>query len=149
MHRQNLVLHSTENGFLRTVIKTKHGRMVYWELARSEGQFLVNSCFYVDRVRRNGNYYATPQKQTTKSFNTDSVLEIVSTQLDRTYYGVEINNSLPELSTEDFISVRLKALKKGYNFLIFVGEGNSVNGLPHTLTTRLANRIHRSCKKSI
>lgn len=142
MHRQNLVLYSTNHNTLRTVIRTTHGRILYWELARSGEQFLVSECFYLDRVR-NGNYYATPHKQTTKSFNVDSVLEIVSTQLDRTYYGVEINHSLAELSTEAFISHKLNEFKKGYNFLIFVGKGNSVNGLPHTLTTRLANRIHR------
>lgn len=142
MHRQNLILYSTESKNLRTVIKTKHGRIIYWELTRSDGQFLVKECYYLDRVR-SGKYYATPQKQKTKVFNENEVLEVVSTQLDRTYYGFEVVNSFSELTTEEFISVKLNEFKRGYKFLIFVGNGSSINGLPQTLTTRLANRIHR------
>lgn len=143
MKKQQLILYKTQNGDYRAVIKTKHGRMVYWELARSEGQFLVNSCFYVDRVRKSGEFYATPLKQKTKVFNENEVLEIVSAQLDRTFYGFEVVNLLEELTTEEFISVKLKEFNRGYKFLIFVAEGNLVNGLPQVLTTRLANRIHR------
>lgn len=35
-------------------------------------------------------------------------------------------------------------MEKNYNFLIFVGEGNPVNGIPSVIKTRFKNRIHRS-----
>ena len=35
-------------------------------------------------------------------------------------------------------------MQKNYNFLIFVGEGELVNGIPSVIKTRFKNRIHRS-----
>ena len=35
-------------------------------------------------------------------------------------------------------------MRRKYNFLIFIGEGEPVNGVPYIIRTRLKNRIHRS-----
>lgn len=142
MHKQKIILYTMKNGNLHTIIKTKHSRIIYWELTRKNDQFIVKDCYYLDRIQ-SGKYYAVPRKQKTKVFHKNQLLEVVSSQLDRTYYGVEIASTLSELTTEEFISFKLNEFKRGYNFLIFVGEGFSVNGLPQILTTRLANRLHR------
>ncbi len=51
---------------------------------------------------------------------------------------------MSELTAEEFIAVKLKDMQNGYKFLIFVGSGAVVNGMPEEITTRLKNRIHRS-----
>lgn len=56
---------------------------------------------------------------------------------------------MSELSTDEFIKYKLNGLKRGYKFLIFVGEGELIDGLPSMLTTRLANRIHRKIHMKI
>ena len=143
MKKQRLVLHGrlyTDN--YRTVIKTKHGRILYLELSKNADNFTVNECHYLDRVR-NGKYYATPQKLTSSVFKENEILSVVAEQLDREYFGVDFSWKLTCLKKEDFIKHHLKAMQRKYNFLILVGDGESVDGLPSTLTTRLANRIHR------
>ncbi|MBR7132797.1 MAG: hypothetical protein IKD04_04640 [Clostridia bacterium] len=117
--------------------------MIYLELGtEANTKFTVRRCIYLDRVR-GGKYYATPQKLVTKHFNQSDILDVVATELDRQYYGIEFSDEFSELSTKEFIEYKLNELKKGYKFLIFVGEGKIINELPSTLTTRLANRIHR------
>lgn len=59
-------------------------------------------------------------------------------------YGIEIDYSNHNLDTNEFIEKKLKEMKKGYKFLIFVGEGELVNGIPTVIKTRFKNRIHRS-----
>ena len=46
-------------------------------------------------------------------------------------------------SMDDFIQDKLHEMRCGYKFLLFVGSGEAVNGLPMKLQTRLANRLHR------
>lgn len=127
---------------LRAVIKTKHGRVIYLELGKNAENFIVRRCFYLDRVR-GGEYYTSPQKLITKEFNHYDILNIVAEYLDRQYYDIRYTDSLSELSEDEFIKYKLNELKRGYKFLVLVGEGENINGLPSTLTTRLANRIHR------
>ena len=73
----------------------------------------------------------------------NELLSVVATQLDRVYSGVERIDSLSELSMENFIQYKLHEMRGGYKFLLFVGSGETVNGLPMKLQTRLANRLHR------
>lgn len=142
MKRQNLILYSKGNNLFRTVIKTKHGRLIYLELTKSGTKFTVMECYYIDRVK-SVKYYAVPSKQQTKCCHVDKLLEVVSSELDRQYYGFEFTDELVDLSTESFIQNRLLSFKCGYKFLIFIGEGAVANGMPDKLKTRLANRIHR------
>ena len=44
---------------------------------------------------------------------------------------------------QNFIQYKLHEMRCGYKFLLFVGSGEAVNGLPVKLQTRLANRLHR------
>lgn len=142
MKRQNLILYSKGDNLFRTVIKTKHGRLIYLELTNSGTKFTVMECHYIDRVK-SGKFYAVPSKQQTKCCHVDELLEVVSSELDRQYYGLEFTDELVDLSTESFIKNRLLSFKCGYKFLIFIGEGEAMNGVPDKLKTRLANRIHR------
>ena len=142
MKKQKLVLYNEANNSVRTIIKTNHGRLIFLELSISADKFNVKNCVYIDRIR-SGTYYATPQKLVTKIFDQAELLDVVATELDRKYYGVEYSNEYIELSTGEFIEQKLMNLKRNYKFLIFIGEGEHINGLPSILTTRLANRLHR------
>ena len=42
------------------------------------------------------------------------------------------------------MKLMLKEMKKGYKFLIFLGEGELINGIPAVLRTRFKNSLHRS-----
>ncbi len=90
------------------------------------------------------NYYAVPQKFITKAFVCDNLLDIIETELDKRYYGIEISFSTIKLTRDEFINYKLKEMKKGYKFLIFIGEGELIDGIPTIIKTRFKNRIHRS-----
>ena len=142
MRKQSLILHKTKDGNYRTVIKTKHGRYIYLEITKLDDMIFIKKCYYIDR-EKNGEYYSSPKKLTSLAFNEREILSIVASQLDRSYFGVEYTDAFDELTTEDFIAAKFKELKSVHRFLILVGDGSIVNGLPEILTTRLANRIHR------
>lgn len=144
MKRQKLTLYTTatENTF-RTVIKTSHGRLVYIAMTMQSGRCRITSYYYIDRIR-GGKYYAVPQKLITLDFNYSNILTIIRQELDRQYSGVEISDLHSNLSTDDFIQIMLSVLHKKYNFLIMVGCGDVINGIPSLLKTRFKNRIHRS-----
>lgn len=142
MKKQKLTLYRTTDNNFRAVIKTSHGRILYLLLNRTKDVINIIQCCYIDRVK-SGKYYAVPSKQQTKRCNADELLEVVSSELDRRYYGLEFTDELADLSTESFIKNRLLSFQWGYKFLIFVGEGGTVNGMSDKLKTRLANRIHR------
>ena len=141
MHQQNLQLYQSEDGF-RTVFKTKHGRLIYLQLHIIDQTVTVEKCLYLDRFRK-GSYYAVPQKLTTMQCRENELLSVVATQLDRVFSGIERFDSLRKLSMENFIQCKLHEMRGGYKFLLFVGSGEAVNGLPIKLQTRLANRLHR------
>lgn len=143
MKRQKLRLYTTIGGTLRCVIKNNHGRVIYLELSQEDKIFIVNDCFYIDR-KRDDKYYAAPQKLVTKSFACDKVLDVIAAELDKKYYGIEIDYSNHNLDTNEFIEKKLKEMKRGYKFLIFIGEGELTNGIPAVIRTRFKNRIHRS-----
>ena len=137
MHKQKLQLYYSVSGALRCVIKNNHGRVIYFEI------FIVNDCFYIDRKRKD-KYYAVPQKLKTKKFACNTLLDVIATQLDKKFYGIEIAYSSSELNRDEFIELKLREMRKGYKFLIFIGEGELTNGIPAVIRTRFKNRIHRS-----
>lgn len=143
MKKQKLRLYKTIGGTLRCVIKNNHGRVIYLELSQEDKVFIVNDCFYIDRKHQD-KYYAVPQKLTTKAFLCDKLLNVIETKLDKKYYGIEIDYSTANHSTNEFIEKKLKEMKRGYKFLIFIGEGELRNGIPAVIRTRFKNRIHRS-----
>lgn len=142
MHRQKLTLYSMETGNLRTVIKTKHGRIIYWELIPSNGKLIVKDCYYLDRMR-SGKCYAAPKKLVTKEFSSNDIINVIESELDRRYYGIEFSDDYRDLSSDKFIDIQLRSMQRKYNFLIFIGEGEPIDGIPSIIRTRFKNRIHR------
>lgn len=59
MNKQQLMLHKTQRGTYRSVIKTKHGRLIYIEISKDNNSLSVKNCYYIDRIR-SGEYYASP-----------------------------------------------------------------------------------------
>ena len=143
MERQKLILYKTsENNHYRTVIKTSHGRLVYLEITDSL-MWHIDKYYYIDR-RKGNKYYAIPKKMSTLDFEYSDLLLVFERELDRKYYGVEISADYCKLTTEYFIEAKLKDFSGKYKFLIMVGTGAIVNGVPSILRTRLKNQIHRS-----
>lgn len=143
MKKQFFELYTTRADTYRAVIKTAHGRLIYIELVIKDHICHISDCHYIDRVR-GGEYYAVPHKLITKQCNFDHLLQVVADELDRTYYGIDIIDFYADLPKNKFIDNKLSEYKRGYKFLIFVGNGKVVNGIPELLQTRLKNRIHRS-----
>ena len=143
MKKQQLILHKTENGNYRSVIKTKHGRLIYLEISQGNNGLLVKNCYYLDRVK-GGEYYSSPQKLITRDFSFNEMLDVIASELNRRYFGVEITDKFTELTRDEFIDLQLKAMQKKYNFLIFVGMGELIDGIPSVIKTRFKNSIHRS-----
>ena len=142
MKKQQLILHKTESGNYRSVIKTKHGRLIYLEIREGKNSLSVINCFYLDRIR-SGEYYSSPQKLVTRDFSFNEILDVIASELDRKYFGVEITDKFADLTKDEFIDLQLKAMQRKYNFLIFVGEGELIDGIPSIIKTRFKNRIHR------
>lgn len=141
MKRQKLLLHKTKGGGLRSVFKNRHGRILYVELQCRGDRCEITECYYLDRGFGRDNI---PKKFITRKCRLDNINDIIERELDRKFYGIEISDSFSELTAEEFIAAKLKDMKNGYKFLIFVGSGAVVNGMPDEITTRLKNRIHRS-----
>ena len=143
MNKQDLILHLMSSGTLRTVIKNRHGRLIYMELTRSEDRYKVIDCYYIDRIR-NGKYYASPKKLKTRSLTNKNILSVIANELDRKYNTMMITYKLHKLNRREFIDTMLREYINGYKFLILIGEGKTVNGIPEIVKTRFKNRIHRS-----
>lgn len=142
MKKQQLILHKTQSGNYRSVIKNKHGRLIYLEIREGKNSLSVINCFYLDRIR-SGEYYSSPQKLVTRDFSFNEILDVIASELDRKYFGVEITDKFADLTKDEFIDLQLKAMQRKYNFLIFIGEGELINGIPSVIKTRFKNRIHR------
>ena len=143
MQKRKLQLHYNKQKNLRGVIKTEHGRIIYLELIKKNDRCVIHKCYYLDRTCA-GVYYSAPKKLVTREFDYSELLQVVGRELDRRYCAAELDNSLIELSDEQFIQYKLNDLKRGYKFLIFVGDGELINGVPAVIITRLKNRVHRS-----
>ena len=124
------------------MIKTKHGRLIYLEISNTNNSISVKDCYYIDRIK-NGEHFSTPKKFITKNFNYNEILDVIATELDRIYFGIDITDKFADLSKNEFITIKLRAMQKKYNFLIFIGEGELIDGIPSVIKTRFKNRIHR------
>ena len=142
MKKQHLILHKTRSGTYRSVIKTKHGRLIYLAISIDDNNVFVKDCYYIDR-KKAGRYYARPKKMTSKDFSLNEILDVVASQLDRKFHGVDITDKFTDLTEAEFIDTQLAAMQINYNFLIFIGEGEAINGIPSVIKTRFKNRIHR------
>ena len=142
MNKQQLMLHKTQRGTYRSVIKTKHGRLIYIEISKDNNSLSVKNCYYIDRIR-SGEYYASPQKLVTRDFSYNEMLDVIASELDRKYFGVEITDKFADLTKDEFIALQLRTMQRKYNFLIFIGEGSHIDGIPSVIRTRFKNQIHR------
>lgn len=145
MKKQHLKLYPTplKTNTYRAIIKTSHGRLIYIEVCIKQTICTIIDYFYVDRVR-SGKYYSAPSKMITVQFEYSELLQILASQADRLYYGIDIIDSYSDLSKQEFIDCKLAEYKRGYKFLIFIGSGKIVDGIPEILKTRLKNKLHRS-----
>lgn len=143
MKKQQLILHKTVSGNYRSVIKTKHGRLIYLEIREVKNSLSVINCYYLDRIR-GGEYYSSPKKHVTKHFSFNEMLDVIASEMDKQYFGIEITDKFADLTKDEFIDLQLKAMQRKYSFLIFIGEGELVNGIPSVIKTRFKNRMHRS-----
>ena len=142
MKKQQLNLHTVSDGGFRTVIKNSHGRLIYLEVVVAGDMAAIRECYYIDRVR-SGEYYAVPKELKTLSFKFDEILLVIERELDRKYFGINYDNSLQGVETGEFIKVELAKMQRNYSFLIFMGDGELIDGIPSVIRTRLKNRIHR------
>ena len=129
----------------RTVFKTRHGRTLYLALELSGGGCSVVECFYTDRGQGCPKRLLEPKMLKTRRFPPDKLLEVIASELDKTFYGVEyIQNDTAGLSLEEYLQRKADEANRKYRFLILVGEGECVDGLPIRLRTRLKNKMHRA-----
>lgn len=132
----------------RTVIKTKHGRVLFLLLKVNHADCTILDCFYIDRNQgRIGEkrYSSKPLKLKTFNFPVNELLLIIKAELDKKFYGIEyVQDENADLSLEKYLKMKTKDTKNKYRFLIMVGDGSSYNGLPVHLCTRLKNKLHRS-----
>lgn len=132
----------------RTAFKTKHGRSVFLSLELSESCCHILDCFYIDRNQgRLGGiqYNSKPKKLKSFRFPAEALLPVIAAELDKQFYGMEfVTTGHETLAQDEFIRVWLESAFQKYRFLIMVGEGETQNGLPVRLRTRLKNKVHRS-----
>lgn len=141
----------TSNGLtntFRTIIKTRHGRVMFLSLEVNDPDCMITNCFYTDRNQgRTGaeRYSSKPLKLQTFQFPLDNLLSVIETELDRKFYGVEfVRTDNAGLSLDEYLQIKTDGANNRYRFLIMVGDGASYNGLPVRLQTRLKNKLHRS-----
>lgn len=132
----------------RTLIKNHHGRILYLSLEINGVNCTITDCFYTDRNQgKNGSdrYQARPQKLKTFQFHIDELLNVIETELDKKFHDVEIiTTDHAALPLDEYLKVKSESAHKKYRFLIMTGSGDTYNGLPVRLCTRLKNKLHRS-----
>lgn len=132
----------------RTIIKTQHGRLVFLSVSIDDSICTIRDCFYIDRNqgKSGANRYASkPLKLQTFQFQTNNLLSVIETELDKKFYSIEfIPSNNAELSLEQYLQLKSRSLYNKYCFLIMVGDGEAFNGLPTRLRTRLKNKLHRA-----
>lgn len=132
----------------RTIFKTQHGGILFLLLEVQDTNYTISDCFYIDRNQgRTGieRYRSKPLKLQTFCFPKDDLLLVIETELDKKFYGVEFTqDDHTSLPLEEYLRVKTDCANNKYRFLIMVGDGNSYNGLPVRLRTRLKNKLHRS-----
>ena len=138
----------------RTVFKTRHGRTLYLSLELSGEVCTIVDCFYVDRGQGRPRRLLTPQKLNTRHFPADNLLEVIASELDKVFYGVEyVQTETADMPLADYLYYKAKETDCKYRFLILVGEGGQCpNGLPMKLHTRLKNKLQigrASCRERV
>lgn len=132
----------------RTTFTTRHGRKIYLSVSIHDRKCTITDCFYIDRnQRRTGKerYTAKPLKLSTFECSSDKLLWVIESELDKKFYGIEyIEDQTADLSAEEFIKAKSEEIFSKYRFLILIGKGEIINGLPAQLRTRLKNQLHRS-----
>lgn len=132
----------------RTTIKTRHGRVLFLSLEISGSICTIQDCFYVDRNQgREGaaRYRAKPKKLRTLQFPVEDLLAVIEAELDKKFYGVEfVEAEQADLSLDEYLDFKAGSSNRKYRFLVMVGDGDSYNGLPMHLRTRLKTKLHRS-----
>ena len=132
----------------RTTFKTQHGRCVYLGLAITGEDCAITDCFYTDRNQgRTGleRYSSKPQKLQTHQFPLGELLSVIESELDKRFYGMElIQTDHATLSLDAYLEAKAEDASNKYRFLVMVGEGNAVDGLPSRLVTRMKNNLHRA-----
>ena len=138
---------NSENEF-RTIIKTRHSRMLFLSLIVKDTNCSITNCFYIDRSQHKpgiGRYGSKPQKLQTMQFPTKAILSVIEAEFNKKFYGIEfVQSAHSDLTLEEYLRFRLEDAHKKYNFLIMVGDGELHHGLPEHLHTRLKNKLHRS-----
>ena len=136
-----------ENAY-RTIFKNQHGRTIYLSLEINGTQCTITDCFYTDRGggRSEANHSkARPLKLTTTELPIYELLNVIEVQLDKKFYGVElVQNSTYNMTLNEYLNYHESLTRTKYHFLIMEGSGDTVNGLPSKLKTRLKNKLHRS-----
>lgn len=150
MHKSILKLEAfgSDAPNFRTIIKTQHGRTLFLSLAVNGPIYTITDCFYTDRNQgRTGavRYSAKPRKLRTLQFPAGNLLAVIEAELDKKFYGVEfVETGQDNLSLDEYLNFKVSSHKGKYRFLIMVGDGDSYNGLPVRLRTRLKTKLHRS-----
>lgn len=150
MQKENLILEAFGSGkpTYRAIVKTRHGRTLYLSLEIEGSACTITDCFYTDRNQgRTGEarYSARPKKLQTLQFPTADLLSVVEAELDRKFFGVEfVDTGQAALSLDEYLQAKAEDSQRKYRFLILVGEGESYNGLPKLLRTRLKTKLHRA-----
>lgn len=143
MKKQVLLLSRAQNGNFHSVFKTNHSRLVYIEIKFSNDGGRIANCYYVDRFKA-GEYYSVPKALKTTTFTADKLLSVIEEELDRKFYDISLDYRLGGKSPAEFIKIRLSEIRNKYSFLIFVGEGETIDGIPAIIRTRFKNQAHRS-----
>ena len=144
MSKQSLKLYTIDGkeGSFRTAFKNRHGREIFLSLSLINGNYLVRTCFYLDRNR--GTEPSVPRKLKSLSGSLGGLLDVLEKELDKIFSAVElVDDETCSLSDEEFIRAWHEKNTK-YEFLIMVGEGEVINGLPARLRTRLKSKLHRA-----
>lgn len=132
----------------RTVFSTQHGRKIYFRLEITDSLYRITDCFYIDReqgIAGTEHCRSVPLKLQTLTFPPDKLLEVIEAELDKKFYGVNfVQNETANLSLDEYIRTKHAAAESKYHFLVMIGEGETYNGLPTRLRTRLKNRYHRA-----
>lgn len=150
MHKSILKLEVSDKdeSTYRTIIKTRHGRTLFLSLTVNGPIYTITDCFYTDRNQgRTGaaRYSSKPKKLRTLQFPAENLLAVIEAELDKKFYDMEfVETEQANLSLDEYLDFKASSSNRKYRFLIMVGDGDSYNGLPTRLWTRLKNKLHRS-----
>lgn len=146
MQKSMLTIEQCGENTYRTVFKNKHGRSIFLQVGLNGSTCRITNCFYTDRNQGKegeARFGAKPKLLKTFEFNFEDLLPLIERDLDKHFFGAElVRNSTAELSLTKYLQQKLAPKK--YRFLILVGDGKIVNGLPVRLRTRLKTKLHRS-----